>query len=119
GHVVVYSGDDERFEYLYKFVSTGVYDVRDRAANLRLLDEGTLYVAKFHDDGKLTWLPLIFGQNGLTNANGFTSQADVVIEARSAGDIVGATPMDRPPDVDRRPGPRQVHHRPTNHTPPK
>lgn len=103
GRIVVYSGDDERNEYVYRFVSDAKFDPSDRNSAKNILDHGTLSVAKFEADGTGTWLPLIWGEGKLTSEHGFESQADVMIEARTAGDLVGATPMDRAEDVEYNP----------------
>ncbi len=102
GRIVVYTGDDARFDYVYKFVSNGTVS-GNKAQDMQLLSDGTLYVGKFHDDGRLEWLPLVHGEGPLTAENGFNDQGDVMIDARIAADLLGATPMDRPEDV--QPGP--------------
>ena len=98
-----YMGDDATGEYIYKFVSEAVWDPKDvnggYTAGDKYMDKGTLYVAKFNDDGTGEWLELTHGKNGLTAANEiypFAGQDDIVINARLAADHVGATKMDRP-----------------------
>ncbi|WP_171207449.1 MULTISPECIES: PhoX family phosphatase [unclassified Ruegeria] len=101
GRVVVYMGDDERGEFLYRFVSDGVY-----AAGVdtnALLENGTLSVAKFNDDGTGEWLELT------PETTGMASQAEISIHTRQAGSAVGATTMDRPEWVAANPNVAEVY----------
>ncbi|MFG3452574.1 PhoX family protein [Stutzerimonas stutzeri] len=109
GRMAFYSGDDTKGEYVYKFVPSGRYVPGADQANRQLLDSGTLYVARFNADGSGEWLALVHGQNGLTAENGFADQAEVLLNARAAGDHVGATPMDRPEWVAVHPRSREVY----------
>ncbi|KAF0804460.1 Tat (twin-arginine translocation) pathway signal sequence domain-containing protein [Alcanivorax sp. S71-1-4] len=97
--VVFYSGDDSTNEYVYKYVSNANYE--EGMTGDDLLDDGTLYVARFNDDGTGEWLALDFDDVGFQadmseSPIKFTSQADVLVNTRSAADMRGATPMDRP-----------------------
>ena len=107
GRVVVYSGDDENGDYLYKFVGSAPWR-QVRARGQSPLDHGTLYVAKFDADGGGTWLPLVHGVGALTIANGWADQADVLIRTRMAADAVGATRLHRPEWVAVHPHSREV-----------
>lgn len=98
GSVIVYMGDDEMNEFIYKFVSKHKY--KKGADTSKILDEGTLYVGQFNGKvgdfkGQGKWIALEYGKNGLDEKNGFKSQAQVLINTRLAASIVGATPMDR------------------------
>ena len=87
GRVVVYMGDDERGEFMYKYVSNGVYTPGGETSSL--LDDGTLYVAKFDPDGSGKWIALTPSTTGM-------GEAEIAIFSRDAGSKVGATTMDRP-----------------------
>ncbi len=104
GRVAFYMGDDERFDYLYKFVTRDKYDPAKPQANKDLLDHGTLYVARFRANGAGEWLELTHGKNGLTRENEFLDQADVRVRTRQAADQAGATKMDRPEWIAVHPG---------------
>lgn len=101
GQVVVYMGDDERGERIYKFVTKNKFIEGNQAHNMKLLDEGTLYVGIFDggskpNEGTGKWIELTHGKNGLTAENGFADQAAICIHTRKAADQVNATTMDRP-----------------------
>ena len=104
GRAVVYMGDDERGEFIYKFISRDKIDHKNPKANHDLLDQGTLYVARFdagdknpdRPRGQGQWIELSHGKNGLDSSSGFANQAEVLIHARLAASAVGATRMDRP-----------------------
>lgn len=120
GRVVYYMGDDDyrsKFEHIYKFVSKRPWvKGAGYAENQDILDEGTLYAARFHADGTGEWLELTQGRNGLTPERGFASQAEVVINARAAADVVGATYMDRPEWIAVHPRTREVYVSLSNNT---
>ncbi|GAA1759299.1 PhoX family phosphatase [Agromyces humatus] len=136
GHAVAYQGDDERFDYLYKFVSKDRFDGSNspaaRAHNKTLLTAGTLYVAQFSGDspageidgtgtvpsdgqfdGTGRWVPLVI--DGVSQVPGF-SAAEVLVNTRLAADAVGATKLDRPEDVEPNPRTGRVYVACTNNT---
>ncbi|GAA5227942.1 PhoX family protein [Paeniglutamicibacter antarcticus] len=130
--VVAYSGDDERFDYVYKFVSAKKYRRGDRRHNMTLLSAGDLYVARFSGnspapeidgsaavpadgsfDGTGTWLPLV--KDGASMIQGMSVE-EVLIYTRLAGDKAGATKMDRPEDVEPSPVTGKLYIALTNNT---
>jgi secreted PhoX family phosphatase len=102
--LVVYQGDDSRGEYIYKFVSTAVWNAADAEPANRIttgdkyLDAGRLYVARFNADGTGDWIELNIANADIAGyaTYDFADQADVLVNARIAADAVGATKMDRP-----------------------
>ncbi|MFC4076840.1 PhoX family protein [Salinithrix halophila] len=96
GRLVVYMGDDANNEHFYKYISDDVYRKGDGKKNSRLLEKGTLYVA---DLGKGKWLPLDLEKSPALKEK-FQTQGEVLVHAREAAKLLGATPMDRPEDVE-------------------
>ena len=88
GTVVVYMGDDERGEVLYKFVSSGKYTVGSDNSNL--LEDGDLFVARFNDDGTGEWLALT------PETTGMKDKGEISVHTQIAASAVGATTMDHP-----------------------
>ncbi|WP_347873166.1 alkaline phosphatase PhoX [Rhodococcus sp. (in: high G+C Gram-positive bacteria)] len=140
GTVVAYSGDDERFDYMYKFVSSRkMQDGKSQAAmrhNMTLLDAGTLYVAKLSGnsageidgsgklpsdgkfDGSGEWVAILrTGEDGKGESlvDGMSAE-EVAVFTRQAGDKVGATKMDRPEDFEANPKSGKVYVALTNNT---
>ncbi|SFP83888.1 hypothetical protein SAMN05421810_103571 [Amycolatopsis arida] len=136
GRVAVYSGDDERFDYIYKYVSKGRYkkgtSARARRHNMGLLDDGTLYVARFTGnspageidgsgrlpsdgefDGTGEWIPLASGNRSFVDG---MSAEEVYVFTRLAADRVGATKMDRPEDIEVNPVNGRIYAALTNNT---
>ena len=98
GQLAFYMGDDQAFEYIYKFVPSRRWDPANRASNRDLLDQGTLYAARFNPDGTGFWLPLV-GRD----------QGEIVVRTRQTADIAGATKMDRPEWIVAHPVTREVY----------
>ena len=136
GHVAAYMGDDERFDYLYKFVSSNKYRrgtrPADRQRNKQLLTAGSLYVARFTGDspaaqitgtgalpsdgafdGRGQWLPIVV--DGISQVPGFTTEQALTF-TRLAADPLGATKMDRREDVEPNPRTGKVYVACTNNT---
>jgi len=136
GHAVAYMGDDERFDYVYKFVSSRTMRPGNgegaRRHNKTLLTEGSLYVARFTGDspaaeidgsgalpsdgafdGSGEWLPLVV--DGRSAVEGMSVE-EVLVYTRVAADRVGATKMDRPEDVEPNPVTGRVYVACTNNT---
>jgi secreted PhoX family phosphatase len=114
GRVVVYTGDDQQFDYVYKFVTRGRYNPGRRQDNFDLLDNGTLYVAKFDDDNTGRWIEL--SMKNPTLAKLFKNDGEILVKTRLAADAVGATAMDRPEDCQPNPVGGKVYLTMTNNS---
>ncbi|MCU0881526.1 MAG: DUF839 domain-containing protein [Hyphomonadaceae bacterium] len=101
GHAATYSGDDENNEFVYKFVSAGRFNPAERTANRDLLETGSLYVAQFDARGRGRWLKVDAASgNAAAGEARFADDGDAMVRAREVARLLGATPMDRPEDVE-------------------
>ena len=122
--LAVYQGDDSRGEYIYKYVSTALWDAADANPSNRIatgdkyLDSGKLYVAKFNSDGTGAWVELSITNPTIAayTTYAFADQGDVSINARLAADAVGATRMDRPEWCAVHPGTGEIYYALTNNS---
>ncbi len=121
--LVFYMGDDAPNEYIYKFVTEKPFNRKRLQEGFKddVLDEGTLYVARFNEDGTGDWLALDIDDpefQSAAQAKGvvFTDQADVLVNTRLAADVVGATKMDRPEWGAAHPRTREVYMTLTNNS---
>ena len=120
----VYMGDDSRNEYIYKWVSAAVWSAADATPADRsttgdkYLDSGKLYVAKFNADGSGAWIELAMSNSAIVAfaTYKFADQADIVVNARLAGDAVGATRMDRPEWCSVNPANGEIYYSLTNNS---
>jgi len=95
GRTVVYTGDDFEGEHLYKFISE----------KPGALERGTLYVADI-ENGR--WISLSRRDNEVLRRE-FRDQLSLLIQTRKAAKLVGATPLDRPEDIEICPRTRAVY----------
>jgi len=105
GRVAVYMGDDQRDEHVYKFITRHRFDPANRAANMDLLDDGQLYAAQFDENGGGRWIAITLEAANAAAAAAespirFHDEGDLVMRVRDAARLLGATPMDRPEDVE-------------------
>ncbi|MBU4610855.1 PhoX family phosphatase [Achromobacter sp. GG226] len=124
--VVVYMGDDQANDYVYKFISDNKFDAATPALNRNLLETGTLYVARFGDGptkndmmGAGEWIPLVLATrttDGRTLGDLFADMGELLVKTRLAADAVGATPMDRPEWVNVHPETREPYLTLTNNS---
>jgi len=126
GRVVAYTGDDERGDYMYRFVSRRRFrdggTAADRRHNMQLLDHGTLSVARLRDeeedpapeyDGVGRWIPLCDDRESFVEG---MTVAEVLIDTRLAADKMSPTRMDRPEDIEVNPANGKVYVALTNNS---